>query len=314
MTVVFRSFACTLRPKDTFYPFISLRLDMSHLTNAFIGFLSPIELLFRLLCWAPPYSPTHISILANVFCFFCTLVHFLFTILAIFKFHLVYLPDDITNKIVIICIELTYTVIMIESLVKRNYYLRIVEHFLQFDHVFSSVCHEVNMLIIYDRWKYVYYQRVYARLFAYIVCLQIGVQCYFLWVGIPVGYFGWLLCTAKIGIYAKTIQIAFFMDMVYNRLEFVEHALLDGQAKRVSIMYSLLWEICKELNISISTTVIIFYLECVMDLVNVSHIMYWNIVMRYSVLEIIGVIFYSVTIFMPLWELIKACERCKEKV
>lgn len=80
------------------------------------------------------------------------------------------------------------------------------------------------------------------------------------------------------------------------------------------IMYSLLWNICEELNNSIGITLIVFYLQSVIDLVNMSHILYWNFVVVYSHMETIGVISYGVTILMPMWDLIIACERCQIQV
>lgn len=287
---------------------------MSHLSNAFIGFLSPIQILFRLFCWAPTCRPTDKPIFTNLFCYLLIFALTIFTTLAIFKFHILYLPDDITNQSVVILIELTYIIMLLESFVKQHNYRRIVQHFIQFDRIFEKAVPEVDLNLIYKQWKYLYYQKVFGRLIFCAVFYLSGSLIYFHWRGLKVSFVGGLLEIGKIGIYTKTMQIAFYMDMVYERLYFVEQILLRGQAKQVTTMYALLWQICEDLNMSIGMTLIIFYLQSVIDLVNVSHIMYWNVVVSYTNMETIGVFAFYLTILMPLWDLITSCERCKKRV
>lgn len=288
---------------------------MSQQRQAFTEFLSPIQLLFRIFCWAPTCRSEDKPIYTNVICYYLTVSHFIFTMLALFRFNWLYLPDDVTNRAVIIFIVMAYTVLMVESFAKQSNYRRIVNHFQEFDQEYSKTVPENDLHLICKQWKWVYYHKIFARLAFFAVCEVSGLLIYFHSKVLRVRLVGLLLGIGKIGIYTKAIQIAFYMDMIRERLEFVKTTLLRGKKeKQVTIMYALLWQICEELNTSIGATLIVFYLQTVIDLVNVSHIMYWNLVVRYTNMETIGVFAFAVTILMPMWELIMACQRCQNEV
>lgn len=288
---------------------------MSDLKDAFVIFLSPIEMTFRFLCWAPSCGSSNNSqYLTNALCSFLTFVHFVSTILAVIKFEWLQLPDDFTNQLIVILIDLAFTVIMVESLVNQTSYQQIIHYLLEFDMLFASSVPEIDLSVIYDRWKHIYYKKVFSHLVVFLVCHEIGSMLYFVWKGTAIGLFGWLLIIGKLGIYSKTLQIAFYIDMVYERLELVNQTLKYGRANEVTTMYSILCKTCHEMNQSIGISLIIFYLQSVVDLVNVSHIMYWNVVSQYSDLESFGVMAYAATILMPIWELTSSCERCLKKV
>lgn len=287
---------------------------MSPLANAFAGFLSPIQYLFRVLCWAPSCQLFDKQTYTSVVCIYLTFTHFIFAIVAIFQFHTLNLPDDFTNQAVIILIELAYTVIMVESFVKQNNFSQIINYFIEFDQVFVNAVPQINLYRIYHIWKGLYYQQVFGRFVIFSVGHLSGSLIYFYRRGLKVTLVGIFVAVAKIGIYTKTIQIAFYVDMVRERLKLLRQAVLHSQIQEATIMYAILYDIYAELNTSVGMSLIALYLQSLIDLVNVSHIMYWNVVVEYTHMGTIGVCVFAGTIVMPLWELVIACKRCQKIV
>lgn len=289
---------------------------MSQPNIAFIRFLSPIQLLFQLSCWAPPLRQSDTlfhSIYSNIFCFFLTALHFLFSLVTLLKFEILQIPDDFTNQTVVTLIELTFTVVMIESFCKQENYRRVVQHFEDFDRILISSDTKINMLVVYNRWKKVYYQKIFSNCVIYVACYECGSLIYFR--SFITRLYGMLICTGKLGTYTKTAQIAFYMNMVRERLKLIDQLLERKEAKLVNSLYGLLWQICAELNDSLGWSLIALYLQTVVDMVNVSHIMYWNVAMQdYTNVTTVGVVAFFITVLMPVWQLVDSCEQCRQQV
>lgn len=289
---------------------------MVHRTTAFTAFLSPIQLLYRVTCWAPPpaFGQLTTQKYMNLLCVSITLAHFVVMLVSIFQFQVFSLPDDFTNHLVIIIIELGSTTVMLESFVHHSSYQQIFKHFVEFDEIMCSSVPQIDMDKVYSRWKDVYYQKVFSRFVFVMVCHVAGWMLYYQWNHIHL--VGILLVLVKITINTKTSEIAFYMDMVGERLALVKAAMVqhNGQQLAVAEMYALLAQICAELNQSLGLTVIVLYLQSVVDLVNICHIMYWNIVRGYTNVKTIGLVAFAITVMMPMCELIQSCEWCKKKV
>lgn len=287
---------------------------MSHLSQAFQQFLSPIQLLFRIICWAPSIRQSSAGQkFINFFCVCITSVHSGITLVIMFSFHLLYVPDDFTNQAVIIIMEWSYIIIMIESALEQHNYHRIVQYCSAFDDLVSSAMPQIDLAAIYNKWKYEYYYKVFGRVVFFGVCHFAGWLIYYGWLKLNVLVV--LVGLAKIGIYTKTTQIAFYMDMVVERLALVEQAVWHpGSANELTAMYALVSQICGELNKSLGWSMIALYLQSVVHLVNVAHILYWNLLIGHLSWTTLGLVAFAVTALMPLWTLIEACERCNKKV
>lgn len=142
----------------------SLDIVISRLTNVFVDFIAPILLLFQVFCFAPSCRPSIINKYTNIICCFLTFSNCILTLCSMFELHMLNLPDDLTNQLGTISISVAYIVILFESFVKQCNYRRIFEHFAKFDSIISMKILEINVKAVYNRWKYRYYQQVYARL------------------------------------------------------------------------------------------------------------------------------------------------------
>lgn len=243
-------------------------------------------------------------------------LHIFFSLIAFFNFDVLDLPDDFTNQAVVVMIEMTFSIMAIESFCKQRNYYSVVDNFVEFDNIVQSSAKHIDMSIVYKRWKRVYYKKIFSYWFLSMICYFIGSLIYLRWSTITIRLVAILMGLAKAGIFAKAAQIGFYMDMICERLILMDQLLEHGDTQLVTRLYVLLWRICANLNDSLGLYIMSLYLLSVIDLVNVTHIMFWNlrVLTRYSHLTTVGIVSLMISILMPVWTMVESCHRCHSKV
>lgn len=264
------------------------------MNNNFWTFLVPIYCLFQVICLAPPIKNSMHPIcrrMLKIQYIVVPAISITFSFLCIYDFYIFQLPNDFTNRSVIILLLIASTVITFESLFTQSNHLRIIQILCRWDRIYQE---SFYVFIDYDKQKLKYSIKIYGTILGVGFCYLTGCYIYYTinsheTIGILC-----LITMAKMTIHTKLIQNGFYMDMVAERLQMInvilEHikgAPLSSSPSNVllntvPLLYGHLWEIIKEIDLSFGWSVMANVIQNVIDLVNDLNILYSNIVGVYS--------------------------------
>lgn len=240
-------------------------------------FLSPIVVVFQFFGIAPLITPSSkykniIHLTYQCSTIFTTIAMLFYNQQIISKLY------DVTSQITLRILLISHAISIIEAIATKDRQLKILKQLRRIDMVISTeFCTDSDS-----------YSRMKKRYTRFVWAVFLGIFVVRLWHSILFNRAPVVVCCvwtyAHYGISMRLLQNAFYVDMIYERLDILHEELnklkhncckVQQQLNLAGDLYGKLWMMTNDINFSFGWSLMAIFVECIVDLVNEANIIYF---------------------------------------